>query len=149
MSVMTALKQIVPRKQLRVASAIAILGVVAVLSSQPLWPAATIHLSNIQSVFFIALGVIEALICGVGLAFAYLAPMLFRTARQLHPRLFWATYFALIYGAISWVIHDKLHAILPLHNIWGLIWIEYIFHLPLAVGAVLLMVSFYRFAGDK
>ncbi len=149
MNLVTEVRQLVPHRQWWMAIGIALLGVIIVLGSQPLWPAPTIHLDNMQSGFFIVLGIIEALICGIGLAFAYLAPTLFRTAKQLHPRLFWATYFALIYGAVTWVIHDKLHSTLPLHDIWGLVWIEYIFHLPLALAAVLLMVSFYVFAGDR
>jgi hypothetical protein len=50
---------------------------------------------------------------------------------------------------LSWWPHDNLHRILPHGDFGGLARIEYLFHVPLMIGTIVVAVFFLRTLGGR
>jgi hypothetical protein len=94
-----------------------------------------------QLPFFLFLATGDALLLGLGISFLLFG---FPVMRQVSPdsRLrAWAMYLSIGYLMVSWWPHLNLHA----HNgtnLQGLLYIDFLFHLPLEVAGVALALSF-------
>jgi hypothetical protein len=95
-----------------------------------------------QMPFFLFLGVGDAVLLGLGVAFLIFGlPVLRKVSPDSKPRA-WAMYLAIGYLMVSWWPHLGMHASNGL-DLQGLLYIDYIFHLPLEVAGVVLAWSFF------
>ena len=82
------------------------------------------------------------MLLGFGVAFLIFGlPVLRKVSPDSRPRA-WAMYLSIGYLMVSWWPHLGMHA----HNgldLQGLLYIDYIFHLPLEVAGVVLAWSFF------
>lgn len=91
---------------------------------------------GVQIPLFMALGVVEALVCGAGIAFLLFG---FSTVRHnnVSPGLARAAHLSISWILVNWWAHDSLH----LHNgmdLSGLLKIEYGFHMTLIAAGLTL-----------
>ena len=87
---------------------------------------------GIQVFLFMALGLTEALVCGVGIAFLLFGYSLVRLD-NVSPRLARAAHLSIVWVMVNWWAHDSLH----IHNgmsLNGLLGIEYGFHFTLMIA---------------
>ena len=95
-----------------------------------------------QVPFFLFLGVGDAVLLGLGVAFLIFGlPVLRKVSPDSKVRA-WAMYLAIGYLMVSWWPHLGLHASNGL-DLQGLLYIDYLFHLPLEVAGVVLAYSFF------
>ncbi len=93
--------------------------------------------------YFLVITVAETLFFGVGLAFLIFGlPLLRRIARVSGTRA-WPAYVAIGYLTASWWPHLGLHAVAGM-DMDKLIIVDYVFHLPYIVSAVVVAHFFYR-----
>ncbi len=92
--------------------------------------------------FFLGLKTFEGLALGVGIGFLLFGHRVLRRAEALPP-LALLTYLSISWFLVNWWLHDNLHAVNG-DNLWGLIGIEYGFHLTMMLAAGVLAVFFYR-----
>ena len=99
----------------------------------------------VQIPLFLFLGLSDAVLLGLGVSFLVFGfPLLRRVSSDSRSRA-WAMYLSIGYLMVSWWPHLNMHASngLDLH---GLLFIDYVFHLPLEVaGVVLAWCSFSLF----
>lgn len=92
--------------------------------------------------FVLGLKVFEGLALGTGIAFLiYGHPLLERAGRSRLLTLL--AYLAIGWYLVNWWPHDNLHLVNGVH-LWGLLAIEYGFHLTLMVAAGVLAFFFYQ-----
>ena len=95
-----------------------------------------------QVPFFLFLRVGDAVLLGLGVAFLIFGlPVLRKVSPDSKVRA-WAMYLAIGYLMVSWWPHLVMHASNGL-DLQGLLYIDYIFHLPLEVAGVVLAYSFF------
>lgn len=95
-----------------------------------------------QVPFFLFLGVGNAILLGLGVAFLIFGlPVLRKVSPDSKARA-WAMYLSIGYLMVSWWPHLGLHASNGL-DLQGLLYIDYLFHLPLEVAGVVLAYSFF------
>jgi hypothetical protein len=95
-----------------------------------------------QMPFFLFLGVGDAILLGLGVAFLIFGlPVLRKVSPDSKVRA-WAMYLSIGYLMVSWWPHLNLHASNGL-DLQGLLYIDYLFHLPLEVAGVVLAWSFF------
>jgi hypothetical protein len=131
----------------RFAVLVLVIAVVSVPSSlalfQPRLPGgATLPAAAIP--FFLVLKIFEGLALGVGIGFLFFGRRLLGRAGA-PPPLALLAYLSISWCLVNWWLHDNLHAING-ENIWGLIGIEYGFHVTLMFAAGALAIFFYRVA---
>lgn len=95
-----------------------------------------------QLPYFLFLGVGDAVLLGLGVSFLLFGlPALRKVSPDSRLRA-WAMYLSIGYLMVSWWPHLGMHA----HNgldLQGLLYIDYIFHLPLEVAGVALAWCFF------
>ncbi|MGI5175172.1 hypothetical protein ACQEVZ_02425 [Dactylosporangium sp. CA-152071] len=84
--------------------------------------------------YFLSLSVVESLLFGAGVAYAIVGLPVARRATK-PAALDWAVYLSVCFMLLSWWPHDNMHRVLAHHDFAGLARIEYLFHVPLMVGA--------------
>ena len=128
---------------------VALIGVIVVCAvasfalSRVLWPAPAGMAGPPAGLlpWFVALGVLESMLFGLGIAFLLAGRGLVRRAGR-HPALSWATYAAIAWMLLSWWPHDNFHRVLD-HDDWsGLVRIEYGFHLTLIAASIIVAAYF-------
>jgi len=96
-----------------------------------------------QEALFMVLGILEALMLGGAVAFlAYGYPVL-RSMGRASVGLTRATHLSIVWILAQWWAHDSLH----IHNgpdLGGLLVIDYVFHLPIMVASLVVLVFFLR-----
>ncbi len=94
-----------------------------------------------QMPFFLFLSVGDAVLLGLGVAFLIFGlPVLRKVSPDSRLRA-WAMYLSIGYLMVSWWPHLGMHASNGL-DLQGLLYIDYIFHLPLEVTGIVLAWSF-------
>jgi hypothetical protein len=93
--------------------------------------------------FLILISVFEALSLGLGVAFLAFGLPLVRRIGVWSPALTWATFLSITWFLVSWWPHDGFHRSLGV-NMWGLVAIEYAFHVTLIGAGVILALAFAR-----
>ena len=98
-----------------------------------------------QMPFFLFLGVTDAVLLGLGVSFLLFGfPVLRKVSPNSKGRA-WAMYLSIGYLMVSWWPHLGMHASNGL-DLQGLLYIDFIFHLPLEIaGAVLAYCAFSVF----
>ncbi len=91
---------------------------------------------------FLFLGASDAILLGLGVSFLLFGyPVLRKVSFDSKARA-WAMYLSIGYLMVSWWPHLGMHASNGL-DLQGLLYIDYIFHLPLEVAGVVLAWSFF------
>ena len=102
--------------------------------------------SAAQIPFFMFLGAADGVLLGLGVSFLVFGfPVLRKVSPDSRARA-WAMYLAIGYLMVSWWPHLGMHASNGL-DLQGLLYIDYIFHLPLEVAGVVL--AYCAFASFK
>jgi hypothetical protein len=135
------------RTKIKVAAITLAVAVSAFLLSPVLFPPAeggpTPTASQMAHLLF--LGASDAVLLGLGVAFLIFGlPLLKRVSADSKARA-WAMYISIGYLMVSWWPHLGMHASNGL-DLQGLLFIDYVFHLPLEIaGVVLAYCSFSLF----
>jgi hypothetical protein len=87
-------------------------------------------------------GLISALAFGLAVAFLIFGWKPTKAAAPSMPAAM-GMYIAIAWILGNWYVHDNLHMING-HNFWGLIVLEYVFHVTLIAAAAFLALQFYR-----
>jgi hypothetical protein len=90
-----------------------------------------------QIPLLILLNASESLAFGLGIAFLIFGYPLVRAAAPSSPALALPAYLAIAWLLINWWPHDSLHVANGM-NLWGLLRIEYGFHITLIIAAAVL-----------
>jgi hypothetical protein len=93
--------------------------------------------------YFLGIAVVETLFFGVGVAFLILGLPLLRRVARVSGTSAWPPYLAIGYLTASWWPHLGMHAVAGL-DMDKLIVVDYVFHLPYIVSAVIVAYFFYR-----
>ena len=120
-----------------------VVAVPAFLLGPVIWPLADIGVEPTaqQVPLFLFLAVGDALLLGAGVAFiAFGLPMLRRVSPDSRARAV-AMYVAIAYLMVSWWPHLNMHNANGF-DLGGLLVIDYLFHLPLEIAAIVLAVCF-------
>jgi hypothetical protein len=94
---------------------------------------------------FILLDVLTALLFGIGVAFVIFGYPMLRRVRQPEA-LTAATYGAIAFLLLNWWPHLNMHMVSGL-NYASLLWIDYLFHVPLFFSAAVVALFFARTVG--
>ena len=89
-----------------------------------------------QTPFFLALGIVEALFFGLGLAFIALGYPRVRRAARVAGMNPWPVYASIAWMLASWWPHISLHGTVGM-DLTGLLFVDYTFHLTLIVAAAI------------
>jgi hypothetical protein len=102
--------------------------------------------SAAQIPFFMFLGAADAVLLGLGVSFLVFGlPVLRKVSPDSRVRA-WAMYLAIGYLMVSWWPHLNLHMATPLEDWKMLLYVDFLFHLPLEIaGAVLAYCAFSIF----
>jgi hypothetical protein len=94
--------------------------------------------SAAQIPFFMFLGAADAILLGLGVSFLVFGlPVLRKVSPDSRLRA-WAMYLAIGYLMVSWWPHLNLHISTPIDNWQILLYIDFLFHLPLEIAGVVL-----------
>jgi hypothetical protein len=94
--------------------------------------------SAAQIPFFMFLGAADAILLGLGVSFLVFGlPVLRKVSPDSRLRA-WAMYLAIGYLMVSWWPHLNLHISSPIYNWQMLLYIDFLFHLPLEIAGVVL-----------
>jgi hypothetical protein len=94
--------------------------------------------SAAQIPFFMFLGAADAVLLGLGVSFLVFGlPVLRKVSPDLRARA-WAMYLAIGYLMVSWWPHLNLHISTPIEDWQMLLYIDFLFHLPLEIAGVVL-----------
>lgn len=118
-------------------------GIPAFLAAPALWPPSPeIRPTSVQLPFLIALSVIESLVFGLGAAFVMLGwPMV----RKEGSRLTKAAFVSVAWLFLNWWMHGNMHASNGF-DVWGLITIDYVFHVSIIIATAVVALWFVRTA---
>ena len=128
----------------KVALVTAAVGIPAFFLGPVLFPPADVGVEPTagQIPFFIFLAVGDALLLGLGVSFLLFGfPVIRKVSPHSRVRA-WAMFLSIGYLMVSWWPHLNLHASNGL-DLQGLLYIDYLFHLPLEVAGVVLAYSFF------
>ena len=88
--------------------------------------------------FFMFLGAADAILLGLGVSFLVFGlPVLRKVSPDSRLRA-WTMYLAIGYLMVSWWPHLNLHISTPIDNWQMLLYIDFLFHLPLEIAGVVL-----------
>jgi hypothetical protein len=94
--------------------------------------------SAAQIPFFMFLGAADAILLGLGVSFLVFGfPVLRNVSADSRARA-WAMYLAIGYLMVSWWPHLNLHISTPIEDWQMLLYIDFLFHLPLEIAGVVL-----------
>ena len=101
-----------------------------------------------QMPFFLFLALTDAVLLGLGGSFLLFGfPVMRRVSPDSKARA-WAMYLSIGYLMVSWWPHLNLHAHNGL-NLQGLLYIDFVFHLPLEIAGVALALSFISLVASR
>lgn len=132
-------------KSLKVVAISISVGFIAFLLGNKIWPPAqdTPYMTPSQTFFLTLLFVIESFVTGVGVAFAIYGWSAVKRGLPRNQILAFLAYCSIIWVMVSWWPHENLHLHVGMHDMDGLLKIEYGFHLTLLLaGAV---IAFYGY----
>lgn len=101
-----------------------------------------------QIPFLLFLNLVQAIVLGLGVSFlAFGLPVVRRISPGSKVRA-WAMYLSIAYLMVSWWPHINMHV----HNgtdLQGMIYIDYLFHLPSMVAALVLAYCFFSLLWER
>ncbi|HUS15164.1 MAG TPA: hypothetical protein VM536_09130 [Chloroflexia bacterium] len=93
--------------------------------------------------FLIVISVFEALSLGLGIAFLAFGLPLVRRIGVWSTGMSWAVFLSIAWFLVSWWPHDGFHRSMGV-NMWGLVAVEYAFHVTLMSAGAILALAFVR-----
>jgi len=101
-----------------------------------------------QVPLFMLLNIAEAVAFGAGVAFLIFGYRLIRSTAPGFPALGLAAYLSVAWLLINWWPHDSLHVANGM-KLWGLLGIEYGFHITLMLAGAVLARFFFLVVADR
>ncbi len=96
-----------------------------------------------QIPFLLFLNLVQATVMGLGVSFlAFGLPAIRRISPDSKVRA-WAMYLSIAYLMVSWWPHINMHVHNGPDNLQGMIYIDYLFHLPSMIAALVLAYCFF------
>ena len=141
-----AINGIGPRKNwIKVLLVAVVVAIPAFVMGPIIWPPAegSPSPSAAQIPFLLFLSLVQAVVLGLGVSFlAFGLPVMRRISPDSKVRA-WAMYLSIAYLMVSWWPHINMHVHNGPENLQGLIYIDYLFHLPSMIAAVVLAYGFF------
>ncbi len=107
-----------------------------------IWPPAGPAPSAAQIPYLLALDVMQAVFLGLGISFLIFGlPVMRRISPDSKTRA-WAMYLSIGWLMVSWWPHINMHVHNAPDDLQGLIYIDYLFHVPLMVAGAVLAYCF-------
>ena len=120
-------------------------GVSAFILGPVIWPPAEGSPSPTaaQIPFLLFLNLVQATVLGLGVSFLVFGlPVMRRVSPDSKVRA-WAMYLSIAYLMVSWWPHINMHVHNGPDDLQGLIYIDYLFHLPSMIAALVLAYCFF------
>ncbi len=137
--------------RLKVLLVTVLVAVPALLVGPIIWPPAEGNPSPTatQIPFLLFLNLAQATVLGLGVAFLAFG---FSAMRRISPdskARAWAMYLSIGYLMVSWWPHINMHVHNGPENLQGLIFIDYLFHLPSMIAALALAYCFFSLLRER
>ncbi len=102
-----------------------------------------------QIPFLLFLNLVQAIVLGVGVSFLAFGLSVMRGISPHSKVRAWAMYLSIAYLMVSWWPHINMHVHNGPENLQGLIYIDYLFHLPSMIGALVLAYCFFSLLRER
>jgi hypothetical protein len=94
--------------------------------------------SAAQMPYFMFLAALDAILLGLGVSFLVFGFPILREVSPDSQARAWAMYLSIGYLMVSWWPHLNLHMSAPIDDWQGLLYIDFLFHVPLEIASVVL-----------
>lgn len=131
--------------RLKVVLVTVLVAVSALLLGPVIWPPAEGNPAPTaaQIPFLLFLNFVQATVLGLGVAFLAFGLSVMRRISPGSKARAWAMYLFIGYLMVSWWPHINMHVHNGPENLQGLIFIDYLFHLPSMIAALVLAYCFF------
>ena len=102
-----------------------------------------------QIPFLLFLNLVQAIVLGLGVSFLAFGLSVMRRISPDSKVRAWAMYLSIAYLMISWWPHINMHVHNAPDNLQGLIYIDYLFHLPSMIAALVLAYCFFSLLWER
>ena len=102
-----------------------------------------------QIPFLLFLNLVQATVLGLGISFLAFGLSVMRRISPDSKVRAWAMYLSIAYLMVSWWPHINMHVHNGPENLQGLIFIDYLFHLPSMIAALVLAYCFFSLFREK
>lgn len=121
-----------------------VFAIISFILGPVLWPMPEGGISpvGLQLPLFIVIGALESVAFGLGMAFLILGWKLCRGVPAALQRSMFVFFISIGWSLVSWWPHDRMHMSNGGENLWGLLLIEYLFHVSLIVSAIVIACEF-------
>lgn len=102
-----------------------------------------------QISFLLFLNLVQATVLGLGVAFLAFGLSVMRRISPDSKVRAWAMYLSIAYLMVSWWPHINMHVHNGPDNLQGLIYIDYLFHLPSMIAALVLAYGFFSLLRER
>ena len=102
-----------------------------------------------QIPFLLFLSLVQATVLGLGVSFLTFGLPVMRSVSPGSRARAWAMYLSIAYLMISWWPHINMHVHNGPDNLQGLIYIDYLFHLPSMIAALVLAYCFFSLLRER
>ena len=102
-----------------------------------------------QIPFLLFLNLVQATVLGLGVSFLAFGLSVMRRVSPDSKVRAWAMYLSIAYLMVSWWPHINMHVHNGPDNLQGLIFIDYLFHLPSMIAALVLAYCFFSLLREK
>ena len=141
----------VGRPWVKVLSVTVLVAIPAFILGPFIWPPAEGSPSPTatQIPFLLFLNLVQATVLGLGVSFLAFGLSVMRRISPGSKARAWAMYLSIAYLMVSWWPHINMHVHNGPENLQGLIYIDYLFHLPSMIAALVLAYCFFSLLRDK
>jgi amino acid permease len=141
----------VGRPWVRVLLVTVLVAISAFILGPIIWPAAEGNPSPTatQIPFLLFLSLVQATVLGLGVSFLAFGLSVMRRISPDSKVRAWAMYLSIAYLMVSWWPHINMHVHNGPENLQGLIFIDYLFHLPSMIAALVLAYCFFSLFREK
>ncbi len=126
-----------------------IIAVPAFLLKPIIWPPAGPAPTAAQIPYLLALDMMQAIFLGLGVSFLVFGFPVMRRISSDSKKRAWAMYLSIGYLMVSWWPHIGMHAHNAPDNLQGLIYIDYLFHVPLMISGAVLAYCFFSLVRQR
>ncbi len=102
-----------------------------------------------QLPFLLFLNFVQTAVLGLGVSFIVFGLSVMRRISPDSKARAWAMYLSIGYLMVSWWPHINMHVHNGPENLQGLIFIDYLFHLPSMIAALVLAYCFFSLLREK
>ena len=102
-----------------------------------------------QIPFLLFLNLVQAIVLGLGVSFPAFGLSVMRRISPDSKVRAWAMYLSIAYLMVSWWPHINMHVHNAPDNLQGLIYIDYLFHLPSMIAALVLAYCFFSLLWER